>query len=129
MLERTRLSSKKISKTEAVTSQVPLDQDHIHIGPSDYIPFLHDNKIAYVRMNLRGFGNLPMELDLKLSVEDSPNSAGVVVDALRCIALAQSKNIGGPLTEVSAALMKRPPQQMREEDAANAMEKWIAAHG
>jgi myo-inositol-1-phosphate synthase len=126
MLERSRLTSKKTSKTEAVTSQVPLDDQHIHIGPSDYVPFLADNKICYVRMNLRGFGGLPMELDMKLSVEDSPNSAGVVVDALRCIALAQRAKIAGALEEVSAALMKRPPRQMAEDQATLAMEKWIA---
>jgi myo-inositol-1-phosphate synthase len=126
MLERSRLTSKKTSKTEAVTSQVPLDDQHIHIGPSDYIPFLADNKICYVRMNMRGFGDLPMELDMKLSVEDSPNSGGVVVDALRCIALAQRAKIAGPLEEISAALMKRPPRQMAEDEATSAMEKWIA---
>jgi myo-inositol-1-phosphate synthase len=129
MLERTRLTSKKVSKTEAVTSQVekPMDERNIHIGPSDYIPFLNDNKVCYIRMNARGFGNLPIELDLKLSVEDSPNSAGVVVDAIRCVALAKRAGIAGPLEEVSAALMKRPLKQMPDDDAAEAMEKWIAA--
>ncbi len=125
MLERTRLSSKKISKTEAVTSQVPMDARTIHIGPSDYIPFLNDNKICYVRMNMRGFAGLPMELDMKLSVEDSPNSAGVVVDAVRCAALALRRKIGGPLLEVSAALMKRPLKQMLDEAAADRMDAWI----
>lgn len=125
MLERSRLSSKKTSKTEAVTSQVPMEEKNIHIGPSDYIPFLGDNKICYVRMNMRGFGNLPMELDMKLSVEDSPNSAGIVVDALRCLALAQRAKIAGPLTEVSAALMKRPPVQMADDEAAAGMERWV----
>ena len=128
MLERSRLTSKKTSKTQAVTSQVPMDEGHIHIGPSDYVPFLGDNKICYVRMNLRGFGGLPMELDMKLSVEDSPNSAGIVVDALRCIALAQKKKIAGVLEEVSAALMKRPPRQMTDEHAAAAMDQWITDH-
>ncbi len=125
MLERSRLSSKKTSKTEAVTSQVPMDEKSIHIGPSDYIPFLGDNKICYVRMNMRGFGNLPMELDMKLSVEDSPNSAGIVVDGLRCLALAQKHGIAGALEAVSAALMKRPPRQMADDVAAAGMEKWI----
>ena len=128
MLERGRLKSKKTSKTEAVTSQVPMDEHNIHIGPSDYIPFLGDNKICYIRMNMRGFGGLPMELDMKLSVEDSPNSAGMVVDALRCIALAQRAGIGGVLGGVSAALMKRPLKQMTDEEAAQGMEKWIAEH-
>jgi myo-inositol-1-phosphate synthase len=126
MLERDRLTSKKVSKTEAVTSQVPMDAKNIHIGPSDYVPFLGDNKVCYVRMNMRGFAGLPMELDMKLSVEDSPNSAGVVVDALRCIALAQRAKIGGVLEEVSAAFMKRPIKQMIDDEAAHAMDAWIA---
>ena len=126
MLERTRLTSKKISKTEAVTSQVPMEAKNIHIGPSDYVPFLNDNKVCYVRMNMRGFGGLPMELDMKLSVEDSPNSAGVVVDAVRAIALAQQAKVGGVLEAVSAALMKRPLHQMQDDEAADAMEAWVA---
>ena len=126
MLERARLSSKKTSKTEAVTSQVPMEEGTIHIGPSDYIPFLTDKKVAYVRMNMRGFAGLPMELDMKLLVEDSPNSAGVVVDAIRCLALARRHKMAGPLVEVSAALMKRPPRQMTDEEAAAAMDRWIA---
>ncbi|MGN6366762.1 MAG: inositol-3-phosphate synthase [Phycisphaerae bacterium] len=133
MLERSRLTSKKTSKTEAVTSQVPMPDSKIHIGPSDYIPFLQDNKVAYVRMNVRGFGGVPMEADLKLSVEDSPNSAGVVVDAIRCIALAQSRNLGGVLEAPSAALMKRPLTQMEESQAAEAFDQWVLtpaqAHG
>jgi myo-inositol-1-phosphate synthase len=130
MLERGRLKSKKISKTEAVTSQITggMDEEHIHIGPSDYIRFLHDNKVCYVRMNAHGFGALPMELDLKLSVEDSPNSAGVVVDAIRCAALGLQHRCGGALTEVSAALMKHPPHQMSDPDAAAAMESWITRY-
>ncbi|MCL2645377.1 MAG: inositol-3-phosphate synthase [Phycisphaerales bacterium] len=126
MLERGRLTSKKVSKTEAVTSQVPMKEGNIHIGPSDYVPFLGDTKVCYVRMNMRGFGGLPMELDMKLSVEDSPNSAGVVVDAVRCLALARRAGVGGVLEEVSAALMKRPIRQMEEDDAKEAMERWIA---
>jgi myo-inositol-1-phosphate synthase len=128
MLEKGRLTSKKISKTEAVTSNVrenKMDENNIHIGPSDYVPFLEDKKVCYVRMNMRGFGGLPMELDMKLQVEDSPNSAGVVVDAVRCIALAQQNKIGGVLEEVSAYLMKRPIKQMPDEDAAGGMDAWI----
>jgi myo-inositol-1-phosphate synthase len=127
MLERSRLGSKKVSKTEAVNSQLKtaLDSEHIHIGPSDYIPFLADNKVCYVRMNVRGFGGLPMELDLKLSVDDSPNSAGVVVDAVRCATLALSCGIGGVLQDVSAALMKRPPVQRPDSLAAAEMDQWI----
>jgi myo-inositol-1-phosphate synthase len=126
MLERGRLASKKTSKTEAVTSQVPMDDKNIHIGPSDYIPFLGDNKVCYVRMNMRGFAGLPMELDMKLSVEDSPNSAGIVVDAVRCLELARRRGIAGPLEAVSAALMKRPLKQLQDDDAADAMNTWIA---
>ncbi len=126
MLEKSRLASKKISKTEAVTSEdASITPENIHIGPSDYIAFLRDNKVCYVRMNARGFGGLPMELDLKLSVEDSPNSAGVVVDAVRCAALAQQLGIGGPLVEVCAALMKHPPQQMPDTVASRRMDDWI----
>jgi myo-inositol-1-phosphate synthase len=129
MLERGRLGSKKVSKTEAVTSQIRggIDEKNIHIGPSDYIAFLADNKVCHIRVNARGFGGLPMELDLKLSVEDSPNSAGVVVDAVRCAALARKAGIGGPLEDVCAALMKHPPVQKNDDAAAAAMEAWIAA--
>ena len=127
MLERSRLDSKKVSKTQAVNSQLKtaLDKEHIYIGPSDYIPFLADNKICYIRMNVRGFGGLPMELDLKLSVDDSPNSAGIVVDAVRCAALALDRQIGGALEDVSAALMKHPPVQHPDAHAAQAMDSWI----
>lgn len=125
MLERGRLTSKKVSKTEAVTSQVPMEPDQIHIGPSDYVPFLGDNKVAYVRMNLRGFAGLPMEVDMKLSVEDSPNSAGIVVDAVRYLALARRANIGGVLAEASAVLMKRPLIQREEAAAAQALDQWV----
>ena len=129
MLERTRLLSKKISKTQAVTSQLRKDFDErrVHIGPSDYVAFLADNKICYIRLNARGFADLPMELDVKLSVEDSPNSAGVVVDAIRCAALALAKGIGGAIPAVSAALMKHPPRQMAEPAAAAALEEWITS--
>lgn len=127
MLERGRLASKKTSKTEAVTSQVRggMKAENIHIGPSDYIPFLHDNKVCYIRINGRGFGGLPMELDLKLSVEDSPNSAGIVVDAVRCAWLAQNRGQGGVLKPICAALMKHPPEQMTDQDAATEMDAWI----
>lgn len=127
MLERSRLGSKKTSKTEAVNSQLhtPLDAAHIHIGPSDYIPFLKDQKVCYIRINAHGFGGLPMEVDVKLAVEDSPNSAGVVVDAVRCAWLALKAGVGGPLTSVCAALMKHPPHQLADADAAAAMDAWI----
>lgn len=132
MLEKGRLASKKISKTEAVTSQVhqkQMDQTNIHIGPSDYVAFLNDNKVCYLRMNLRGFGGLPMELDMKLSVEDSPNSAGVVVDAVRCLALARRHHLGGPIAAASAFLMKHPARQMEDDAAREAMDRWIAEQG
>ena len=130
MMEKSRLATKKISKTQAVTSNVhqkQMDDSNIHIGPSDYVAFLDDKKICYVRMNLRGFGGLPMELDMKLLVEDSPNSAGVVVDAVRCVTLAQQAGRGGPIEEASAFLMKHPPRQMEDDVAKDGMERWIAA--
>jgi myo-inositol-1-phosphate synthase len=127
MLERGRLESKKISKTEAVTSnvQTKMDASNIHIGPSDYVAFLEDKKVCHVRMNMRGFGGLPMELDMKLQVEDSPNSAGVVVDAVRCLALARRHKVAGPLEAVSAVLMKHPIKQMEDDLARKGMEEWI----
>ena len=127
MLEKGRLASKKISKTEAVTSLAEVKD--IHIGPSDYVAFLKDKKVCYVRMNVRGFGGLAMELDMKLLVEDSPNSAGVVVDAVRCAALAKAAGKGGPLREVSAVLMKHPIEQMEDGVAAMRMDAWIELAG
>ncbi|VAX26705.1 Inositol-1-phosphate synthase, partial [hydrothermal vent metagenome] len=104
MLSRDRLRSKKVSKTEAVQSvlSVPLDPGNIHIGPSDYIPWLKDNKVCFLRMEGKTFGDVPMELELRLSVEDSPNSAGCAIDAIRCCKLALEKKTGGPLTSISA---------------------------
>ena len=97
MLNRSRVKSKKISKTEAVRSQLhnPLGNENIHIGPSDYVPWLMDNKICFLRIEGRGFGNIPINLELRLSVEDSPNSAGVVIDAIRCCKIARDRRIGG----------------------------------
>lgn len=128
MLNRDRLASKKISKTEAVQSQLeePLDERQIHIGPSDYIPFLKDNKICFLRLAATGFGGVPMDIELRLSVEDSPNSAGVVVDAIRCCKLALDRGIGGPLLPVCAYTMKHPPIQMTDPDARRGMEEFIA---
>jgi myo-inositol-1-phosphate synthase len=119
MLAQERLKSKKISKTESVQSQldVRLDPRNIHIGPSDYVPWQDDNKICFIRMEGRGFGDVPIELELRLSVQDSPNSAGVVIDALRCAKLALDRGIGGPIESVSAYYMKSPPRQMRDSDA------------
>ena len=127
MLERKRLKSKKISKTEAVQSQLDerLDPSDIHIGPSDYIPWQHDNKICFIRLEGRGFGDAPIELELRLSVEDSSNSAGVVVDAIRCAKLARDRGIAGPLEAPSAYYMKSPPRQFRDSVAHDACNAFI----
>jgi myo-inositol-1-phosphate synthase len=114
-----RLKSKKVSKTESVQSQLDerLDSRSIHIGPSDYVPWQDDNKVAFIRMEGRGFGDVPLELELRLSVQDSPNSAGVVINAIRCAKLGLERNIGGPLEAASAYYMKSPPTQMRDSVA------------
>ena len=127
MLERSRLKSKKISKTEAVQSQMPsrMHADHIHISPSDYVPWQNDNKICFIRMEGRNFGNVPIELDLRLSVEDSPNSAGVVIDAVRMAKLALDRNIGGVLISPSAYFMKHPPQQFPDSVCKNMVDEFI----
>jgi len=128
MLEQTRLKTKKISKTEAVQSQLDqrLADENIHIGPSDYVPWQNDNKVCFLRLEWRGFGDVPMNLEARLSVEDSPNSAGVVVDAIRCAKLALDRGIGGPLDAASACMMKHPREQMRDSDAFAALERFIA---
>ena len=127
MLERKRLKSKKISKTESVQSQLDerLDPSDIHIGPSDYIPWQHDNKICFIRIEGRGFGDAPIELELRLSVEDSSNSAGVVVDAIRCAKLARDRGVAGPLEAPSAYYMKSPPRQFRDSVAHDACNAFI----
>jgi len=127
MLERSRLISKKISKTESVQSQleIPLEKNNIHIGPSDYVPWLKDNKICYIKMEGRKFGNLPVEIELKLSVEDSPNSGGCVIDAIRLVKIALDRKISGPLISASAYLMKHPPQQFTDEKAREMVEEFI----
>ena len=127
MLNRDRLASKKVSKTEAVQSQldVPLDPDRIHIGPSDFVPFLKDNKVCFIRMEGTGFGGVPLNLELRLSVEDSPNSAAVVVDAIRCCKLARDAGMAGPLEVPSAWCMKHPPRQMTDVDAKLALEEFV----
>ena len=130
MLERSRLNSKKNSKTEAVQSQLtkPLDPRNIHIGPSDYVPWQKDNKVCFIRMEGRGFGDIAMNLELRLSVEDSPNSAGVVIDAIRCCKLALDRAIAGPLVSVSAYTMKHPPIQYPDYKAKEMMEEFIAGN-
>ena len=125
MLEEERLSSKRISKTEAVSSQIPYEVP-LRIGPSDYVPFLKDNKVCYIHMRGRKFGDVPLTIDVKLSVEDSPNSAGVVIDAIRAVKIALDRGIGGPLIGVSAYFFKHPPVQMRDEEAKQAVEDFIA---
>ncbi len=128
MLNHSRLKSKRISKTEAVQSQLtkPLAARDIHIGPADYVPWQKDNKICFLRMEGRGFGGIPMHLELRLSVEDSPNSAGVAIDAIRCCKIARDRKVGGALTAISAYTMKHPPTQMRDEIARGRVEKFIA---
>jgi myo-inositol-1-phosphate synthase len=126
MLERTRLESKKISKTQAVTSQLDeaLESGAVHIGPSDHVPWLEDRKWAYVRLEGRNFGDVPLNLELKLEVWDSPNSAGVIIDAVRCAKLALDRGIGGPLLGPSAYFMKSPPVQYRDEEAREMVESF-----
>ncbi len=128
MLNRSRLKSKKKSKTQSVQAElkVSLTDDNIHIGPSDYIPWLNDNKICHIRMEGRGFGNVPLTLDVKLSVEDSPNSGGVIIDAIRCMKLALDRKIGGILTSISAFTMKSPPIQYTDTEAKKMVEEFIA---
>jgi len=128
MLERRRLVSKRVSKTESVQSQlhVPLEGGNIHIGPSDYVAWQRDNKVCFLRLEWCGFGDTPMNLELRLSVEDSPNSGGMAVDAIRCAKLALDRGIGGPLLEVSAVCMKHPPKQLSDAEARACLEQWIA---
>lgn len=128
MLNQERLKSKKISKTEAVQSQmaIPLDADNIHIGPSDYVPFLKDNKVCFLRMEGTGFGGIPLHLEMRLSVEDSPNSAGVAIDAIRCAKLALDRKVSGPLTSISSYTMKHPPIQFSDSQAHIHVEDFIA---
>lgn len=125
MLEEDRLSSKRVSKTEAVAAQVPYKVP-LRIGPSDYIPFLDDNKVCYIHAKGRKFGDIPLEIDIKLSVEDSPNSAGVVIDALRAVKLAKDRGVGGPLTSISAYCFKHPPIQIPDSEAVQAVEEFIS---
>lgn len=127
MLSRERLKLKKISKTESVESQLEkrLSYDNLHIGPSDWVPFLKDNKVCYIRIEGRKFGDVPVELELRLSVEDSPNSAGCVIDAIRLAKLALDRKIGGPLISSSAYFMKHPIQQFTDEKAREMVEEFI----
>ncbi len=127
MLAQERLKSKKISKTEAVQSvlDTPLEPDNIHIGPSDYVPWQKDNKVCFLRMEGRVFGDVPMNLELRLSVEDSPNSAGCAIDAIRCCKVALDRRIGGILSSISAYTMKHPPQQFPDNKARDMVREFI----
>ena len=128
MLERERLESKKISKTNAVTSQLPyeLPHDNVHVGPSDYVPWLTDRKFCYIQMEGTTFGDVPLKLELKLEVWDSPNSAGVVIDAVRCAKIALDRGLKGALVEPSSYFMKSPPTQFTDDAARRRVEEFIA---
>jgi myo-inositol-1-phosphate synthase len=127
MLERTRLESKKKSKTQSVTSQIEqgIESDNVHIGPSDHVPWLDDRKWAYIRLEGRNFGDVPLNIELKLEVWDSPNSAGVIIDAVRCCKLALDRGIGGPLAGASAYFMKSPAVQYHDDEAREMVEAFI----
>ncbi|HEY2764254.1 MAG TPA: inositol-3-phosphate synthase [Pseudonocardiaceae bacterium] len=127
MLERKRLQSKKISKTRSVTSQVPHEMENasVHIGPSDHVPWLDDRKWAYVRLEGRAFGDVPLNMEYKLEVWDSPNSAGVIIDAIRAAKIAKDRGIGGPIVSASSYFMKSPPTQYSDSDAYQAVEAFI----
>lgn len=127
MLERERLKSKKISKTQAVTSQfdVPIDPDNVHVGPSDHVPWLTDRKLAYIRLEGTAFGGVPLSAELKLEVWDSPNSAGVVIDAVRCAKLAMDRGMGGALIGPSSYFMKSPPLQFTDDEARVRTQQFI----
>ncbi|HNZ15535.1 MAG TPA: inositol-3-phosphate synthase, partial [Anaerolineaceae bacterium] len=127
MLERERLESKKISKTGAVTSMLPykLDEDDVHVGPSDYVPWLKDRKYCYIVMEGTTFGDVPLKAEVKLEVWDAPNSAGVVIDAIRCLKLAKDRGIAGPILAPSSYFMKTPPEQYKDELARERTESFI----
>ncbi|MEV0582505.1 inositol-3-phosphate synthase [Nonomuraea sp. NPDC050310] len=127
MLERKRLQSKKISKTQSVTSQIPheMSKADVHIGPSDHVPWLDDRKWAYIRLEGRSFGDTPLNLEYKLEVWDSPNSAGIIIDAVRAAKIAKDRGIGGPILSASSYFMKSPPEQYSDEEAREYVEKFI----
>jgi myo-inositol-1-phosphate synthase len=134
MLERERLASKKKSKTNAVVSQIKargldIEPDDVHVGPSDYVPWQKDNKLCFLRIESRHFGNVPSSLECRLSVEDSPNSAGVVIDAVRCARLALDRGLSGALTGPSAYFMKSPPRQYTDTEARDMTEQFIRRYG
>jgi myo-inositol-1-phosphate synthase len=128
MLERSRLRSKKLSKTRSVTSQIESGiSDHdVHIGPSDHVPWLDDRKWAFIRLEGRNFGDVPLTVELKLEVHDSPNSAGVIIDAVRCAKLAADRGLGGPVLPACQYFMKTPPSQVHDDVARDSLEEFIA---
>jgi myo-inositol-1-phosphate synthase len=128
MLERERLESKKISKTQSVTSQLVagLDDRNVHIGPSDFVAWLDDRKWAFVRLEGRNFGDAPVSLEYKLEVWDSPNSAGIIIDAIRAAKIARDRGIGGPILSASSYFMKSPPEQYPDDVCRDLVEKFIA---
>ncbi len=128
MLERERLESKKISKTNAVTSMIPYDlgEDNVHVGPSDHVPWLTDRKWAYIRMEGTTFGNVPLNVEVKLEVWDSPNSAGVIIDAVRCAKLALDRELAGPIVGASSYFFKTPPKQFRDDECRQKVEAFIS---
>ncbi len=133
MLERERLAHKKQSKTEAVTSQIEdrgytIDPENIHVGPSDYVPWQKDNKICFLRIESSHFGGVPMNLELRLSVEDSPNSAGVAIDSIRCCKLALDNKLAGPIIEPAAYFQKHPPKQIEDRTARQMVENFIETY-
>lgn len=134
MLERERLKYKKLSKTDAVRSQIEahgqkIADDNIHIGPSDYVPWQKDNKVCFIRIESKHFGDVPMNLELRLSVEDSPNSAGVAIDSIRCLKLALDNGLSGPIIEPAAYFQKHPPKQIEDRSARELVEKYIVTYG
>ncbi|MDV2503411.1 MAG: inositol-3-phosphate synthase [bacterium] len=130
MLDRSRLQGKKISKTQAVVSQMdgqPIDPDNLHIGPSDYVPWLNDNKLCFLRMEAEQFGGVPMDIEVRLSVEDSPNSAGVMMDAVRAAKVALDRGLAGPIVEASAYLFKSPLKQFDDSEAREMLKRFAEA--
>ncbi len=127
MLERERLESKKISKTNAVTSMIPyeLDHDNVHVGPSDHVPWLTDRKWCYIRMEGTTFGDVPLNVEVKLEVWDSPNSAGVMIDAIRCAKIALDRKLSGPIVGPSSYFFKTPPKQFRDDICREKVEAFI----
>ena len=128
MLDRDRLDSKKISKTQSVTSQLDefIPERDVHVGPSDYVPWLTDRKWCYIRMEGKSFGDVPLNIELKMEVWDSPNSAGVVIDAIRCAKIAKDRGLGGPVIAPSSYFMKSPPVQYTDDEARELLEDFIA---